>query len=220
MSEDQLRQMMLGFDPSAGGPGANPFMGAGAGGPPGSMDEDPMMKMLNQMMSGAGMGGLPGMGGAGGPPGMPGMPANPFAPQPAAVPDRSASLWRLAHFAVAMMLGLYIALWTPFTGTKSEREAGALEHELGHVTAQDLAKEYFFYVFATAEAVLLTSRWFLDKGRAPPGGIIQTVLGFIPEPTKGYLQIGMRYMTIFSTVRADILVSIFVMGVVAWLRGN
>jgi len=66
MSDDQLRQMMLGFDPSAtpplGGPqnpNANPFAGfpgmggmempgmEGMGGPPGA--EEPMMKMLQQM---------------------------------------------------------------------------------------------------------------------------------------------------------------------------
>ncbi|TPX15197.1 uncharacterized protein E0L32_004755 [Thyridium curvatum] len=225
MSEAQLRQMMLGFEqppPGLAGPGPaaagqNPFGAAGA-------DEDPMMKLLSQMMMGgpgAGAGGVPpGMGGAGA--------ANPFFPgmpmpgQQAQVPDRYASLWRLVHFAVALGLGLYIALATPFTGSRAEREQSALEHRLGHVTEQDVARQYFFWAFATAESVLLTSRFFLDRGRnkagAAGGSILWSLLGFLPPPVKTSLETGMQYVQIFSTVRADILACIFVLGVCHWVR--
>ncbi|KAF4635721.1 hypothetical protein G7Y89_g2372 [Cudoniella acicularis] len=82
MSDDQLRQMMLGFDPTGtppSGGNANPFAGfpglGGMGGMPGMEGmgvpgaEDPMMKMLQQMMGGAageGAGGMPTFPGMGG----------------------------------------------------------------------------------------------------------------------------------------------------------
>jgi len=214
ISEDQLRQMMM---------GPNPFLGMGGGGPGGAeglpgMEDDPMMKMLSQMM-----GGMPGMGsGMGG-----GSGANPFGfpPQQGAttqsvVADRYASIWRIMHFVVALGLGLYIAIRTPFMGTLQEREQSAFEHQHGHVTQQDLFKQYFFYAFATAETVLLTSRFFLDRGRAPPSGIAWAVAGFLPEPFRGYLELILRYAQIFSTVRSDILVCVFVLGVCSWWRSS
>lgn len=246
MGNDQLRQMMLGFDrpasangtPSAGVP-QNPFfdpamMGrAGAGGEdPGA--EDPMMKMLQQMMGGAGgPGGMPNsFGGAGD------GQNNPFAAmmgggggeqqqqptQQLAATDVYAAVWRLLHFVLAVGLGLYIALLTSFSGTKIARERGAVASATragaADVDAADL-RRYFFWTFATAETVLLTSRFFLDRSRASssPPGILWTVMGLLPESQwKGYLAMLLRYSQIFSTVRMDMLVCIFVLGVCAWSR--
>ncbi|CAH0021960.1 unnamed protein product [Clonostachys rhizophaga] len=215
ISEAALRQMMLGFDPAAGGQnGQNP---AGPGIP--GAEEDPIMKMMSQMMGG----------GAGGPGGMPQFP---FGGDGSSFPDLSSfsnlqqekkpqpldtytALWRLLHALVALGLGLYIAVLTPFTGTKMERELAALSDE------ENLhRKDFFFWVFATAEACLLTTRFFLDKGRAPPPGIVQTVVGFLPEPFKGYVQVVLRYGQIFTTVRADILACMFVLGVCSWWRAR
>ncbi|KKY37255.1 hypothetical protein UCDDA912_g02713 [Diaporthe ampelina] len=190
MSEDQLRQMMLGFDrpatPGANGTApANPFdptaiFGGGADG-----EEDPMMKMLSQMLGGPG-GMPPGFGQGGGPGG-----SNPFAggnpfgvsmqpqQQQAAAFDPYSAFWRLVHFLLAAGLGLYIALLAGFTGTKIERERGAFASSTGR--ADDDGRKYFFWTFATAETILLTSRLLLDQGRAPPPGILWTILGFIPD---------------------------------------
>ncbi|KAK0651298.1 hypothetical protein B0T16DRAFT_403566 [Cercophora newfieldiana] len=222
-ADAQLRQLMgLGGGLDAGGD-PSPF-GPGAGALDPGLDDDPMMRMMMQMLGGANPGGdgpspfgFPPGAGAGGA-------GNPFlnmpgAPQAAAIPDRYASLWRLLHTAVALGLGLYIALWTSFTGTQTERErskiAGGAGTEMG-----DSARK-FFYGFATAEAVLLTTRYFMDRGRSVVGGggsILGMVAGFLPQPFKGYVEMGLRYGQIFGTVKADVLVCIFVLGVCSWVR--
>ncbi|KAI8164071.1 hypothetical protein K4K49_005647 [Colletotrichum sp. SAR 10_70] len=234
MSEDQLRQMMLGFDrpgPGAGGPPPmNPF--AAAGGMPGAED-DPLMKMLSQMMAGAGgAGGIPGFpGGAGAqgfPPGFPGMPGMPGMQTPQQQADASSAyLWRILHAVFAISLGLYIALSTTFTGAKAERERTALAYSypvgsdeaVTDVNSMEKGREVFFWMFATAEAILLTTRFFIDRGRAPPSGIAWTIVSFLPGNIKTYAETLLRYGQIFVTVRSDILVCIFVLGICSWFRG-
>ena len=210
MSEEQLRQMMLGLDrPAAGTPSL-----------PAGMEGDPFMKMMSQMMGG--MGGLPGMP----PPGQgndpssaspfPGGMPNPFQPpQQPVSSDPYTSLWRLLHAIVALGLGVYIALLTGFTGTKHERERETNPTD-PLADANEEHKKMFFWVFATAETMLLTTRFFLDKRRAPPPGFLNTILGFLPEPYKGYVEVALRYVQMASTVRADILGCMFVLGVCAW----
>lgn len=206
LSDSALREMMLGYD-TATPPvnGQNPM-----GMPPGGADEDPMMKMLNQMMGGAGIPGFPPGNGAAGSP----FPAIPQ-PQQSQPLDPYTALWRLLHSVVAIGLGIYIVVLTPFTGTKIERERYALSDE-----ENQHRKDMFFWVFATAEACLLTARLFLDKRRPPPAGIVWTVVGFLPEPFKGYVEVVLRYGQMLTTVRADILACMFVLGVCAWWRAE
>ncbi|KAK0723144.1 hypothetical protein B0T26DRAFT_740177 [Lasiosphaeria miniovina] len=244
MSEAQLRQMMLGFDGPPGGVGPD-MMGG----------DDPMMRMMMQMLGGpGGAGGMPGLGGAGAGGDMPfpfpgaagGMAGGPFGNMPfppmgqqqqaVVLPDRYAALWRLLHTTVALGLGLYIALWTSFSGTKAERTAAAARAAWTDVTEeqrerddeQTLARK-FFWAFATAEALLLTTRFFVDRrGRGSPlagagaggigGGLLGMAAGFIPQPFKGYLELALRYFQIFSTVKADVLVCLFVLGACSWWR--
>lgn len=234
--------MMLGFDrpassangtPDAAGMPQNPFAMMGGAGGEGPDADDPMMKMLQQMMGAGGAGGMPNpFGGADG-----GGQNNPFAAmmggggggqqqqQQAQQTDAYAAIWRLLHFVLALGLGLYIALLTSFSGTKIARERGAVASATGggSVVVEDDAadlRRYFFWTFATAETVLLTSRFFLDRNRASsPPGILWTVMGFLPDSQwKGYLAMVLRYSQIFSTVRSDMLVCIFVLGVCAWAR--
>lgn len=209
ISEAQLRQMMLGMDPSA----SSTPTGQGAG------DEDPMMKMMSQMMAAAG--GDPNAAGVG-------PNASPFAgmmqPQAPSGPDLYTTFWRLLHALVALGLGLYIVLLTPFAGSKVERDTTALFVQSGgEFTAEhaemERTRRNFFWAFATAEAVLLTTRFFLDKGRPPPAGMLWTIVGHIPEPWKGYISAVLRYGQIFTTVRTDILICTFVLGVSSWWRG-
>ncbi|KAF6792996.1 hypothetical protein CSOJ01_14052 [Colletotrichum sojae] len=230
MSEDQLRQMMLGFDrsaPGAGGaPPMNPFAGPGMGGGMPGGEDDPLMKMLSQMMGGAGgAGGIPGFPGAPGaqgfPPGFPGM-----QPQQQANAS-SAYLWRILHAIFAISLGLYIAFTTTFSGSKLERERTALAYNypvgsdeaVTDVNEMEKGREVFFWMFATAEAVLLTTRFFIDRGRAPPSGLVWTVVSFLPGGIKTYAETLLRYGQIFVTVRSDILVCVFVLGICSWFRG-
>ncbi|KAI3390521.1 hypothetical protein diail_9278, partial [Diaporthe ilicicola] len=209
VSEDQLRQMMLGFDRSAtpganGPPPANPLfdpaMFGGANG-----EEDPMMKMLSQML---GPGAVPpnfGQSGPGGRGSNPFAGGNPFGggmqqqqQQQAAPFDPYAAFWRIVHFLLAAGLGLYIAQLSDFTGTKIQRERSAFADSTGQV--DDTTRRYFFWIFATAETVLLTSRLLLDQGRAPPPGILWTILGFIPDgKMKGLVTTGLKYSRIFTT---------------------
>lgn len=254
LSDAQLRQMMLGFEgPGAGGagtppPGGNPFLAPGGGMPPGmegmeGLADDPMMKMMQQLMGGAGAGGPGGGnpfagtgleslfgGAAGGPEGL-------QAQQAAAVTDKSANVWRILHAVFALGLGLYIALSTTFTGAKAERDFDTLatansaaagsekDGDFASFTATDEAarsieqtRAYFFYLFSSIEAVLLTTRYFLDKNRAPPTGIVWTISGFLPGNLRSGVRHALRYGEIFSTVRSDALVCVFVLGVCCWLR--
>lgn len=223
MNDNALRQMMLGFDPSGTPPpGQNPFAGfpGMGGGTPGlgmpGMEgmgagaDDPMMKMLQQMM----MGGMPGEG-AGGAPAFPGMPGQTPTPAADAAADPSAYLWRVVHAVFALGLGLYIAFTTSFTGSRLERES-PYTRENGQLSA---ASVHFFWIFATAEVLLQTSRYFMEKGRIQPGGIMGMVMGFLPEPWKGYLGLVGRYSRIWMTVSADAMTCVFVLGACAWLRG-
>ncbi|PQE17738.1 GET complex subunit GET2 protein [Rutstroemia sp. NJR-2017a BVV2] len=211
LNDDQLRQMMLGMNTGPAGPGQAPFGPAVGGGFPG-MDQDasggdPMMQLLQQMMGG-GAGG-PGEGNA--MPSFPGM--NMQAQTQAAAANPYAYLWRIVHAIFALSLGLYIAFTTPFSGTKYERDAGVLE---GLSTVQ------FFYVFASVEVLLLSSRYFLEMGKETGGGEgwVGMLMGVLPEPWKGYLALGKRYLGIWGTVSGDALVCVWVLGCCAWLRGE
>jgi hypothetical protein len=217
-------------------------LGAGAAPGPGG-EEDPMMRMMMQMMGGAG-GGAPGAG------------TNPFAgnnpfgamggqtasqaqtPQQEGSANGYASIWRILHTVVALGLGLYIALWTGFTGSKAEREQAAaglgtspssssavVKDDLGDgvpvVSSGTLeASRRFLWAFATAEALLLTTRFFLDRGRAAPSGVLWSVAGFLPQPFRTNVEMVLRYGQIFSTVKSDVLTIAFVLGVCSWLRSS
>ncbi|KAI2632410.1 hypothetical protein GGR54DRAFT_583373 [Hypoxylon sp. NC1633] len=209
------------------------------------MEQDPTMKLLSQMMSGGGMPGMPGgapganpfagtpmeglLGGLGGL----GNNASPAQQAQQAAANKTANLWRILHAMFALGLGLYVALSTTFTGTLTEREHSSIAVNAnsngnsngntqgqgqGQVDSIEHARAYFFYVFTSVEALLLTSRFFLDKGREPPKGWLWTASGFLPQPAKGYAQHALKYGQILGTVRSDALVCIFVLGVCSWLR--
>ncbi len=173
--------------------------------------EDPMLKIMQQMMGsmGEGPGGVPSF------PGMPPMPGQ--APQQTEEPY--AYIWRILHAIFALGLGFYIAFTTTFTGTKFEREKSGLAFSAEEQNSLSPTSIRFFYIFATAEMILQSSRFFMEKGRAQQTGIMGTIMGFLPEPYKGYLGLGSRYLRIWSTVSGDALVCVFVLGVCAWLRG-
>lgn len=215
LSEAQLRQMMLGLDrPEQAGLGGG---STGPGLPPG-MEEDPIMKMMSQMMS---SGSIPGFGGADGA-------SNPFAnmnmpQQQAAVQlpkDSSVSLWRLIHALVALGLGLFFVLTTNFSGSKIERERTALAFEQEVDDEAQRRKNLFFWAFATAEVLLLSTKFFLDKRSTNATGFVATAISFLPQPYRGYIEVGQRYFQIIAAVRTDILTCVFVLGAVSWWLGQ
>lgn len=177
----------------------------------GNAGDDPMMKILQQMM-----GGVPGEG----PSGMPSFPGlSPQTVDTAGSGDPYAYLWRIVHAVFALSLGLFIAFTTPFNGSRIERERTGVAFGAGDDAGLSLASVRFFWMFATAEVVLQTSRFFLEKGRVQPTGIIGMVMGFLPEPWRGYVGMVLRYARIWTTVSGDAFVCVFVLGVCAWLRG-
>jgi hypothetical protein len=212
-------------------PSNSPFNNSGRATPiPGmSLDQqqmppgggDPMMAMLQQMMGGAGgdpnaqlppglaemMGA---MGGGGG--GMGGMPGQQG--QPEAAPSSSAYLWRIVHALFSFGLALYVTLSTPFTGTKAARTASQYQTEGGASFGQRL-----FYLFATAEVVLQSSRFFMERGQLPQSGLLGTLSQILPQPYGGYLRVVGRYSVIYTTVVADAMVVVFVLGAMAWWNG-
>lgn len=184
----------------------------------GANPNDPLVKILQQMM-----GGFPGSGGAGpgGPGSIPGMPALGMPEQDgaglAAPGDAYAYLWRIVHAVFALGLGLYIAFTAEFTGTKLARDMSALGNAAaGNGLAEDSVR--FFYIFATAEVILQTLRFVVEKGTVQPSGLLGVVMGFLPQPWNGYLTLVLRYGRIWTTTSGDALVCIFVLGVCSWLR--
>ncbi|KAM0719725.1 hypothetical protein Q7P37_003858 [Cladosporium fusiforme] len=217
--------------PRTNGPAeADPLMQAmmqmqaqqGQGQPQGGAEEDPMMKMMQQIMGMQGgqdpnnpnamgdeipqmaqmlntMMGAGGMGGGG-------------QQQPA---NGSANLWRIVHTLSALIIAVYIALTTTFNGSKLARSENVFIQDAGY----SLGKP--FYIFATAELVLQTTRYFLEKGQLQGGGILATVAnsGFVPEPWAQLIRTIGRYSTIYTTIVSDAMVVVFVLGAVAWWKG-
>ncbi|KAI0392726.1 hypothetical protein F5Y17DRAFT_435256 [Xylariaceae sp. FL0594] len=231
VSEAQLRRMMLGFDsPTPAGTGtppagaANPFFDRLSPMSGDGMDQDPMMQMLQKMMAGgmpggeagnpfAGMGGLDGLFGGG---------PNPMQ-QGQQQPQQSnnANLWRILHAIFALGLGIYVAFSTTFTGTKVERDTTGELRTTGLLGAQDLeqTRAWFFYIFTSVEAVLLTSRYMSERSAGfTPSGWVWTISGMLPGQAKNYARHALRYTQILATVRNDALFCIFVMGICSLLR--
>ena len=178
-----------------------------------------MMKMLQQLMGamsgaegqgGNGEGGLPpglaAMMGAGGT-GMAGMGGSQTKQE-----DTYGYLWKIAHAVFALVLGIYVTATShAFKGDIARGGIAGAGHE-GGVNV--------FWLFATAELVLQSSRFFLEKGTGSQlGGWIGIVGNMLPEPWRGYVRLAARYSGIWSTVVEDGMVVVFVLGFVAWWKG-
>jgi len=181
--------------------------------------EDPMMHMLQQMM-GAQTGnpnaqlppGLAEMfGGGSGGLGAPGQQQG--QDQPGAQ-SSSAYVWRIVHAISSFALALYVVTTSPFTGSKASRISSAYSEETGESFGTRL-----FYLFATAEVVLQSSRYFIERGQLPQSGLMGTLTQILPEPYAGYVRVVGRYSVIYTTVVADAMVVVFVLGVMAWWHG-
>jgi len=193
-----------------------------------SQPQDPMLAMLQQMMgaSGSDFTGAPGAPGQAGaasdlPPGL----ANIFAAmQGSSSPDpppeqSSAWIWRLVHSLFSLSLAIYIVLRSPFTGSERLRHSAHNDDWTVQPTpAQNAA--HFFYLFATFEVVLQTSRYFVEKGQLQGSGILSTIAGILPPPYGGHVRTIGRYSVIWSTVVSDAMVVVFVLGAASWCKGE
>lgn len=183
--------------------------------------DDPMVRMLQQMM-----GGVPGIDGDdqnGLPPGFAallggGMSAAPESGTPAQGQHGKGEsvdgyLWKIIHATFALVLGLYITAVTTFNGASysaTKTIPGSIDEETGH---------RLFWIFATAEVVLQSSRYFLEKGKITQSGWIGMVTQILPEPWKTYAGLVTRYSGIWTTVVQDAMIVVFVLGCVAWWKG-
>ena len=199
----------------------NPFVGQGMQNhrdmSSGGGDEDPMMRMLQQMMGGmvgGEMGGQAGAGDGGGlPPGLAAMLGGGTGTVSAGSTqqlDAYGYIWKIVHALFAFSLGIYATTMTPFNGSRLSRSTNA---DAGNFPMQ------FFWVFATAELVLQSTRFFLERGKPNQSGILGTVAGFLPAPWKGYVGLVSRYSGIYTRLMEDAMAVVFILGVVAWWHG-
>lgn len=222
--ENDIRQLLRG--PPDHAP-REPDSEEGLFGPGGS--NDPMTRMLQQLMGesmtvGGGRGGQGGSRHQGGlPPSLASMlggvegvgPEQGFGLGEKAQNDRSGYAWRIAHALFALGLGVYMVFMTAFNGAEfSRREDGeAVRNGVGI---------RFFWAFATAQLVLQSTRYFLERGGAPPrnGGWLNMAAGIFPEPWRGWALLLSRYSAIYSTVVQDAMIVVFVLGCVSWWVGE
>jgi len=177
-----------------------------------------MMAMVQQMLGGGG--GFPGMDPNNPGEGMPDLPpfmkammggAQQTQQEQAQPKSDTAYLWRILHAVFALTLALYITITNTFNGSKLSR-AQVMDESAG---------PNLFYIFATAELILQSTRYFMEKGQLQGSGWIAMIAnsGFVPPPYVDYLRVLGRYMTIWQTVVADATTIIFVVGALAWWKG-
>ena len=179
--------------------------------------EDPMMRMLQQMLGGAGGG--PGQGGGHGglPPALAAMMGAQGGGEPAQGQEmngqekKGRDIWKIMHAVMAFALGIYIVWSAPFSGSQVAR-AGVVQGEE--------ATQNFFWIFATAELVLQSTKFFLEGARTAPLGMMGMLSGMLPEPFGTYASLAVRYSGIITQLVADALTVVFVLGSVAWWKGQ
>lgn len=129
----------------------------------------------------------------------------------------SAYLWRIVHAVFAVTLGIYITMTSTFNGTKLARSQS--------VYASDTDSYGFgprlFTIFVSAELLLQSTRYFVEKGQLRGPGFLAKIAnsGFVPEPYAQYIRIAGRYIAIAQTIMSDAMVVVFVLGLLAWWKG-
>jgi hypothetical protein len=175
----------------------NVFGGQAAG----NGQEDPMLQMMQQLMGGVGGLSGPGMG--------MGMPP----PEIQQMQQREQS-WGMRWKALHVLSSLCLAVWV-LRGTGWSFTGSALERAESANMTREEAPPLFWY-FTTMELILQSSRFFLEKGRPPPGSWLTTIGGFLPHPFGTFLTTIARYSVIWTTLIADAGVLIFCLGMVSW----
>ena len=117
-------------------------------------------------------------------------------------------VWRIIHAFFALALAVYITAVTSFTGAPGT--ARTTDHQ-----QQDLDQR-LFWIFATVEVVLQSSRFFLDRGKSNQVGWLGMLTQVLPDPWRGYVATAVRYSGIWTTTVADAMIVVFVLGCVAW----
>lgn len=185
--EEELREILAQYGAGGAQGGQLPGMGGA---------NDPIMALMQQMM------GMPPMG-AQGESGM-----NEAQPMQQQSQDKWGGLWKLLHTLGA----LFLAIWSlKLAGLGSEFDGSLKQRELATYTNPN-----FFYYFATMELVLQSSRFFIEKGKPPPGSMLGMIGQILPPKIGNYFITIARYSVILTTVMSDAFVVVFVLGMAAW----
>ena len=137
--------------------------------------------------------------------------ASPSAEQHSTQQQRTrASVWRVLHPFIAFALGLYIYQVHVFKGTLIQRTMQNVEGD---------RPLNLFWLFATVELVLQSTRYLLERDLEQPG-MLATVANVLPEPWKGRAKLLARHKGIWNTLVSDGLVVIWVLGATAWWQGG
>jgi hypothetical protein len=121
-------------------------------------------------------------------------------------------VWKTIHAIFAILLAIYMAVTTSFVGTHAARHQ---EPSTLHV-APGISGVNFFWLFATVELLLQSTRFFLEKGRAPRDSWLGKIARYLPPPFAGYLVVLARYSVIYTMIVQDGMLIVFVLGCVAW----
>lgn len=124
---------------------------------------------------------------------------------------------RIVHAIFAFILATYICLTSTFNGTQLGRSQSVYTEEAGYGLGPRL-----FIIFTSSELVLQSTRYFLERGQLQGGGPLASIAnsGFIPEPYANYIRVVGRYIGIAKTIFSDVMVIVFVMGCMAWWKGD
>lgn len=131
----------------------------------------------------------------------------------ASIQDR---IWKVLHACFAFTLAIYVIVSSP---TLSAQPTAQGTRETGPSGGEGIN---LFWAFATAELLLQSTRYFLERGGTSSeiGGTLGVVSNFLPSPWAGCLRLIARYSGIWSTVMEDAYVLIFVIGMISWWRGS
>jgi len=195
---DMFREMLMSQEYNAGGqPGTASQTARG-------QTADPIMRMMEQMMGGAGSDGSAAI-----PPGLVDMFGGGTPQQQE--PDNGANrIWRIVHAICALLLALYAVSTSMFTGSRLARAS----------LTDGAALPQLFWMFTTVQLILQSSRYFIDRGQLPVPGIFGTIASFLPAPYNNYLRMVARYSIIYTTIVSDAMIIIFVLGCMAWWNGS
>lgn len=189
--------------------------------------EDPIAQMLQHLMGGISgaeegeqHGGLPAglaalLGGTGDGAGGPGAAGQ---GQRGKAITMDAYFWKIIHAMLACALGVYIVAVTTFNGAQFFSHLDTFEGR-GRDGEREAVGKRLFWIFATAEVVLQSSRFFLEKGMTSTSGFLGMATQIMPEPWKSYVGLVSRYSGIWFTVVEDAMVVVFVLGLSVWWKG-
>ncbi|KAI9775810.1 MAG: hypothetical protein M1839_000861 [Geoglossum umbratile] len=197
ISDEEILRLMFGQIP----PGAPRPAGMDTG------SGDPLMSMLQRLIGGD----SPGLNGDG----ATATPSPQVDPQQRSE-DNSGFIWKILHAIFAFVLAVYIVIATSFVGTRASRLQGAPQLQV----IPGVKGVNFFWLFATVELVLQSTRFFLEKGRAPRDSWMGKIASYLPPPFADYLVTLARYVVIFNMIVQDGMLIIFVLGCVAWWNGG